>query len=49
MPSTQSPMWPVACGTELMPVLQAFVGGQVTWMVSGFMKWGRNKIGRAHV
>jgi len=42
MPSTQSPMCPVACGTELMPVLHAFVGGQMTWIVSGVMKWGRN-------
>jgi hypothetical protein len=42
MPSTQSPMWPVACGTELMPVLHAFVGGQLTWIISGVMKCGRN-------
>jgi hypothetical protein len=42
MPSTQSPMWPVACGTELMPVLHGALSGQFIGTVSGVRKWGRN-------
>jgi hypothetical protein len=41
-PSTQSPMWPVACSTELMPMLHPCGGPQFPWAVSGVMKWGRN-------
>ena len=41
MPSTQSPMCPVACGTELMPVLHPCGGAHFPWTVSGVMKWGR--------
>ncbi len=28
-------MWPVACGTELMPVLHPVGCGQFTWAVGG--------------
>jgi hypothetical protein len=43
VPSTQSPMRPVGCGTELMPTLHPCGGPQFPWAVGGVMKCGRSR------